>query len=66
MNYYDATKVAYETGPKETPLPVKSKNAQFPGNKMPQGNKTSNGKEYVEREYPANPVKRGGRFEEYR
>lgn len=66
MNEYDQSRVAYETGPKETPVPVKGKNTQFPGNKMPQGNKTASGSEYVEKEYSANPGKLGGRFEEYR
>ena len=66
MNEYDQARVAYETGPKEMPVKKKDDNKQFPGNKMPQGNKDAKGGEYVEREYPANPGKLGGRFEEYR
>ena len=59
MNEYDQSKVAYENGPKEVPtgkgLPDSK---QFPGNKMPQVNKTSSknrASEYIEKSYPANP-----------
>ncbi len=58
MNLYDQSKVAYETGPKETPERKKRSNPQFPGNVMAQTNKTKDGKEYVEKEYPANPTTR--------
>jgi hypothetical protein len=65
MNVYDQSDVAYETAPKETRSVQKRKNAQFPGDVMPQGNKDEKGREYVQKEYPANP-RPIQRFEEYR
>jgi len=62
MNYCDETKVAYETGPKETPERKKRKNTEFPGDVMEQGNKTARGKDYVEKKYPANPTIRHGEY----
>ena len=65
MNEYDQSDVAYETGPKEVPIKKKRSNPQFPGKVMEQGNKTANGVDYVEPEFPANPGPIQ-RHEEYR
>jgi len=62
MNIYDESMVAYESAPKETPERKKRNNSEFPGDVMEQTNKTKNGKEYVEREYPANPTMRHGEY----
>lgn len=55
MNEWDQSDVAYESSPKEVPVKKKRSNPEFPGDTMAQTNKTANGKEYVEKEYPANP-----------
>jgi hypothetical protein len=64
MNRFDQSDVAYEDGPKEIRKVTLRKNTQFPGDVMPQTNRTEKGGEYVERTYPANPKPRG--HEEYR
>lgn len=59
MNKYDQSNVAYETGPKEVPdgkgMPSGDKSFGK-GNKMPQHNKNSDGSDYKEKSYPANPL----------